>query len=330
MLLIIQYTLEKRKMDIADLSIIVPVYNVEKYLPECINSLINQTFKNIEIILVDDGSTDSSGEICDQYAETDERIKVIHKKNEGQHIARMIALKTINSKYVMFCDSDDFIHFQTVEIMLNLINSANVEYVGCDYIMLYKNTIIHQDQLHNIKSVIVTADDMKIPSNLWAGVFLTERLLSVFLKVPVLRTVGEDAIVVWGYFNEISKSNIIIVKEKLYFYRQRKSSAVHSRGGNALLLSNDLLTLASFRKKSDQKEWDPSLISGLIFCNKKQRKELLKKAMCLMGPVSEKQYSVKSVHYWKFLLFRLKCYKLLRLLYYIKDKRTRSCRFLYD
>ena len=241
-------------MDIADLSIIVPVYNVEKYLPECINSLINQTSKNIEIILVDDGSTDSSGEICDQYAETDERIKVIHKKNEGQHIARMIALKTINSKYVMFCDSDDFIHFQTVEIMLNLINSANVEYVGCDYIMLYKNTIIHQDQLHNIKSVIVTADDMKIPSNLWAGVFLTERLLSVFLKVPVLRTVGEDAIVVWGYFNEISKSNIIIVKEKLYFYRQRKSSAVHSRGGNALLLSNDLLTLASFRKKSDQKQ----------------------------------------------------------------------------
>lgn len=89
------------------ITIIVPVYNVEKYIRECIESLINQTYKNIEIILVDDGSKDKSGYICDDYAKTDSRIKVIHKKNEGLGFARNTGLKVTQGKYVTFIDSDD-------------------------------------------------------------------------------------------------------------------------------------------------------------------------------------------------------------------------------
>ena len=89
------------------ITIIVPVYNVENYIKECIESLVNQTYQNIEIILIDDGSTDSSGCICDNYAESDSRIKVIHKKNEGLGFARNTGLMAAKGKFVTFIDSDD-------------------------------------------------------------------------------------------------------------------------------------------------------------------------------------------------------------------------------
>ena len=87
------------------ITIVVPVYNVEKYINECVDSLINQTYKNIEIILVDDGSRDKSGTICDDYAASDTRIKVIHKQNEGLGFARNTGLKVAKGKFVTFIDS---------------------------------------------------------------------------------------------------------------------------------------------------------------------------------------------------------------------------------
>ena len=88
-------------------SIVVPIYNVEKYLKKCIDSIINQTYKNIEIILVDDGSTDNCGKICDEYTKTDNRIVVIHKKNGGLSDARNAGLDIAKGKYIAFVDSDD-------------------------------------------------------------------------------------------------------------------------------------------------------------------------------------------------------------------------------
>lgn len=90
-------------------SVIVPVYNVEMYLKECIDSILSQSFEDFELILVDDGSKDSSGVICDEYANTDSRIKVIHKENGGQSTARNVGVKNANGKYAIFLDSDDFI-----------------------------------------------------------------------------------------------------------------------------------------------------------------------------------------------------------------------------
>ena len=95
-------------------SIIVPVYNVEKYLRECIDSILCQTFTDFELILVDDGSKDESGKICDEYAEKDNRIKVIHKENGGQSTARNCGVKESSGKYIVFLDSDDFISEDTI------------------------------------------------------------------------------------------------------------------------------------------------------------------------------------------------------------------------
>lgn len=91
------------------ISVIVPVYNVEKYLHKCINSILNQTYKNLEIILIDDGSTDNSGKICDEYALKDNRIKVIHKENGGLSSARNAGLDICSGDYIGFVDSDDYI-----------------------------------------------------------------------------------------------------------------------------------------------------------------------------------------------------------------------------
>ena len=96
-------------------SIIVPAYNVEKYIAECLESLINQTYKNIEIIVVNDGSKDNTLDIINYYARIDNRIKVINQENQGVSAARNIALKNVSSDFVMFVDSDDYIHSQMVQ-----------------------------------------------------------------------------------------------------------------------------------------------------------------------------------------------------------------------
>lgn len=109
------------------ITIIVPVYNVEKYINECVDSLINQTYKNLEIILVDDGSKDKSGAICDDYAILDARIKVIHKQNEGLGFARNTGLKTAQGKFVTFIDSDDKAEVDLVENLMNEIYKTDCD-----------------------------------------------------------------------------------------------------------------------------------------------------------------------------------------------------------
>ena len=116
------------------ISVIVPVYKVEKYLNRCIDSIINQTYRNIEIILVDDGSPDRSGEICDAYAQMDNRIIVIHKKNGGQSSARNIGLGQAKGRYVAFVDSDDCISKEMIQVLHNAIKENNATIAACQYL----------------------------------------------------------------------------------------------------------------------------------------------------------------------------------------------------
>lgn len=112
-------------------SIIVPIYNVEKYLEECVDSILRQTYKNIEIILVDDGSPDKCGEICDNYSQKNNLIKVVHKKNGGLSSARNAGLDIATGEYIMFIDSDDFIEQDMVEALLTLKAESSADIVCC-------------------------------------------------------------------------------------------------------------------------------------------------------------------------------------------------------
>lgn len=114
------------------ISVVVPIYNVEKYLKRCIDSIIQQTYKNLEIILVDDGSPDNCGKICDDYAKTDKRIKVIHKKNGGLSDARNVGIKNATGKYITFIDSDDDILVDFIGYMYNLSKKNKADVVVAD------------------------------------------------------------------------------------------------------------------------------------------------------------------------------------------------------
>lgn len=148
-----QFNAEKHPL----VSVIVPVYNVEDYLEECIDSIMNQVYKNIEIILIDDGSTDRSGSLCDGLMELDNRIRVIHKKNGGLSSARNAGLEVANGKYILFVDSDDLIS----ELMISAMTEA-AEKNNCNLVVspitqckseIHHCSIIHMEML-NSKSVL--------------------------------------------------------------------------------------------------------------------------------------------------------------------------------
>ena len=120
-------------------SIIVPVYNVEQYLHRCIDSIINQTYKRIELILVDDGSTDKSGIICDDYLSKDDRIKVIHQKNKGLSGARNTAIKVAHGDYLVFIDSDDWVEEDYIEIGLKDIEKYGAQISVTSLLQVYEN-----------------------------------------------------------------------------------------------------------------------------------------------------------------------------------------------
>lgn len=126
-----------------EVSIIVPIYNSESNLNTCIESLLNQTFKNIEIILINDGSIDKSGEICDNYAKIDNRISVFHKKNGGVSSARNLGINKSSGKYIMFCDSDDWMENNCVEVLYNKISTFDTDII---YSGVYR-----EEYLNNVK-----------------------------------------------------------------------------------------------------------------------------------------------------------------------------------
>lgn len=131
------------------ISIIVPVYKVEKYLRRCIQSIICQTYSNIEIILVDDGSPDRCGEICDEYAEMDNRIKVIHKDNGGQATARNAGLDIAKGEYISFVDSDDYISENMIQTLYNRIVKDSSDMAVCGYTYVDENDSTHKYEKRN-------------------------------------------------------------------------------------------------------------------------------------------------------------------------------------
>ena len=124
-------------------SIIIPIYNVEKYLTQCIESILNQTFTDWECILVNDGSTDGSGNICDNFVANDDRIKVIHKKNEGVSVARNIGIEVSKGEYIIFVDSDDWVDIDFLHVLNECIQDTDILFYGNKYHYENKNIVIH-------------------------------------------------------------------------------------------------------------------------------------------------------------------------------------------
>lgn len=136
-------------------SVIIPVYNVEKYIKECIDSVILQTYKNIEIIIVNDGSTDKSGFICDSYSKNDTRIKVIHKKNEGLSSARNVGLDNATGEYICFLDSDDWMDIQTINEAINISIKYEADIVFWSCIKEYLDKSLKYKVIQTFSDIVV-------------------------------------------------------------------------------------------------------------------------------------------------------------------------------
>ena len=145
------------------ISIIVPVYKVEPYLNKCVDSIINQTYKNIEIILVDDGSPDNCGKICDDYTKKDSRIKVIHKKNGGLSDARNYGIEASIGDYIMFVDSDDYISANMCEILLKTAKKYNADIINCNFEEVFSNaeSRINRQAVNKNEEVFSNLDMLK-------------------------------------------------------------------------------------------------------------------------------------------------------------------------
>lgn len=209
------------------ISIIVPVYNVEKYLQKCINSIINQTYKNIEIILVDDGSKDSSGKICDELEKKDNRIRVIHKENGGLSDARNVGLKIATGKYVGFVDSDDYISEDMFETLYKLNKDNNSDISIVSFYELYRGKVISVrdskekkvfDKIDAIKELLI---DTNIQSYAWNKLF--KRELFDNIEFPTNKNF-EDIATTLLLFEKANK--VVLLEEPKYYYVRRDDSII--------------------------------------------------------------------------------------------------------
>mgnify|MGYP001751282486 FL=1 len=212
-------------------SIIIPVYKVEKYLNECVQSVVNQTYKDLEIILVDDGSPDKCPEICDEYAKQDKRIKVVHRKNGGLSAARNSGIKMATGKYIYFLDSDDKIFPNAIEQLVKFTYKyKEVDIVQGNYAPLsgYENLIYTKKRFPN-EFVTDKAILQRMVLNIGGAITATNKLIrtqfitshNLYFFEGVLH---EDMIWEWYVHNHIN--SIAICLEKTYWYRTNNVSSI--------------------------------------------------------------------------------------------------------
>ncbi len=208
------------------ISIIIPVYKVEQYLNQCVQSIVDQTYKNLEIILVDDGSPDNCPAMCDAWAEKDQRIKVIHKDNGGLSDARNAGMNIANGEYIAFVDSDDYIRSDMLELLYSSIITNNSDISACGIEMVYDDgrmphpmTLADNITLDNISAMNAIVDETFLKQPVWYKLYKTVLVKDILFPVGKYH---ED--VFWSYQAIAKASKVSIFGDRCYFYRQRNKS----------------------------------------------------------------------------------------------------------
>ena len=220
-----------------DISIIVPVFNSEKFLNKCIESIINQTFHNYELILINDGSTDNSGIICDKYAKIYPFVSVIHQKNAGVSVARNVGLEASSGNYIMFCDSDDYVESNWCEIMFNTIEKNPNCSVVCNFCKentSYSKAIpkINKDSNFINKQYYSYFEIYKlgVSFSVCGKIFNRDLIDKLKLRFEVGRPFGEDTLFSIKYMSHFK--NFVLVPDVLYHYVDNSCSASYKYYAN--------------------------------------------------------------------------------------------------
>lgn len=213
------------------ISVIIPVYQTEKYLVRCLDSVIAQTYGNLEIIVVDDGSKDNSGKICDEYAQTDSRVRVIHKENGGQSSARNAGLEAAHGKYIGFLDSDDCITTDMYMYLHNLISKNDADIAMCSYTRRKEKLRHRQPEKINIYSenqqimkFFFRIDGGESFYSVWNRLYKKDILQNIRFYEG---TVTEDVMFTYEVYKIASK--IIVSNQKKYFYFKNTNGITRSK-----------------------------------------------------------------------------------------------------
>ncbi len=208
------------------ISVIIPVYNVERYLAECLDSVCGQSYTDLEIILIDDGSTDSSGQICDAYAAKDSRIRVIHQPNGGAAAAKNAGLRAATGTYLTFADSDDIVADGAYEKMVNTLENSDADIVQGAFELMFTdgNKAYCNDQFdESAEEFLLRFTEDWTCGLLWDKIYRQELFNNIFF---VEGNVIDDEF--FTYRGVMNAKNVVSVSDIVYLYRQRKSSVVRS------------------------------------------------------------------------------------------------------
>lgn len=212
------------------ISIIVPVYNVEKYLEKCVNSIVNQTYKNLEIILVDDGATDSSGKLCDELAKIDNRIKVYHKENGGLSDARNYGVERATGDYIGFVDSDDYIDSEMYGKLYEAIKKENVDVAECNLKIIYtdREELFTEQKYYNVYTKQEYLEEyLKIEKIFGSAcVRLIKSDIAKKLKFPVGK-LYEDTYYAYDLIEKVDR--YVIMNNPYYNYLMRENSITNTK-----------------------------------------------------------------------------------------------------
>lgn len=212
----------------AFVSIIIPAYNVSQYLEECVYSLLNQTYTDFEIIIVDDGSTDNTYSICDKLALENNKIRIFHQKNQGVSVARNIGMKQAKGKYYIFCDADDVVAPQYIEALVMCMENADTGIIGftskVEDLSMNINLNVTCSKAKDVIEKILNGTNYD--GYLWNKIFQKKIIEDYDLGFKQNITVWEDLLFVLEYLKKCER--VAILGNKLYYYRCREGSAVNN------------------------------------------------------------------------------------------------------
>lgn len=220
-------------------SIIVPVYNAEQYLDKCIESILTQTYKNFELLLIDDGSTDSSGDICDKYSNTDVRVKVIHKNNAGVSVARNDGMEKAKGTYICFIDSDDWIESNYLERIQAEMETCDILFFGC--VWHYEDGLTlslcppsspcRKNIYRAIYRLLQNKSDLSYFGYTWNKVFRKDIIDMFAIRFVENLSIMEDEVFSLTYCNHAH--SLKVISDPIYHYRWKEQGLMHKKKTSA-------------------------------------------------------------------------------------------------
>ena len=298
-----------------DISIIVPIYNVEKYLRECIDGLLEQTFKNYELILINDGSTDDSANICNKYKKIDSRIKVIHQRNQGVSAARNAGLDSATGKYIYFCDADDYMSMDLLKENFESAEKYEANMVIFGYNSVENNSII---QTHNVansafyeakydfRNHYIELHQNYLTYTLWNKLYKRDYIVENQINFDGELRIGEDAVFNYNLYENIDR--VYINSNCYYNYRMfRENSALniesydnyHMRVKEVTKLEELFIKWGLNKERENlillEKYQNINIYYYKIFANKKLKK--FKSKLRVMQQILKEEPNKKALNY---------------------------------